>query len=156
MEYVRRLAREKAFAVPCASHEIVIGADTTVVCDGRILAKPADDEEARAMLRTLSGKRHEVITGICLRHGAVSRVEHEITGVWFVPLSEADIDALVATGEAMDKAGAYAIQGIGSRYIRRIEGSYSNVVGLPVASAWRQMNELMNCLSEAPSYPAEA
>jgi septum formation protein len=155
VDYVRRLARKKAFAVPCASHEIVIGADTTVVCGGLILGKPENDQDARRMLRALAGQRHEVITGVCLRHGARVTVEHEITGVWFEELGDADIESLLAGGEGMDKAGAYAIQGIASRYIARIEGSYSNVVGLPVALVWRELTRLTSYLSGASLYPAE-
>jgi septum formation protein len=156
ISYVRRLAREKALAIPCAPGEIVIGADTTVACDGHILGKPANQAEARSMLQTLAAKRHEVITGICLRYGKHISVHHETTGVWFTPVSEEDIDALSAPAEALDKAGAYAIQGIASRYIHRIEGSYSNVVGLPVALVWREMNKIRNLPSEASSSPEEA
>jgi septum formation protein len=108
------------------------------------------------MLQTLAAKRHEVITGICLRYGEVIAVNHETTAVWFSPLSEQDLEALSAPSEAIDKAGAYAIQGLASRYISRIEGSYSNVVGLPVALVWRGLHEIRNFPSEASSSPAEA
>ena len=116
-----------------AAHAIILGADTTVVVDGEILGKPRDDEESAAMLRRLSGRRHEVLTGISLRHGAheVGRVDS--TAVWFSVLTKEDIARYVASGEGRDKAGAYAIQGLASRFIPRIDGSYANVVGLPVA-----------------------
>jgi septum formation protein len=132
-EYVRRLAGEKSAGVQ-ASDAIILGADTTVVIDGEILGKPRDDDEAAAMLQQLAGRRHEVLTGVSIRHGAheVGRVES--TAVWFSVLTKEDIAWYVASGEGRDKAGAYAIQGLASRFIPRIEGSYANVVGLPVAA----------------------
>ena len=132
-EYVRRLAAEKSATVQ-AGDAIILGADTTVVIDGEILGKPREDEEAAAMLRRLAGRRHEVLTGVSIRHGAheVGRVES--TAVWFSVLTKEDIAWYVASGEGRDKAGAYAIQGLASRFIPRIEGSYANVVGLPVAA----------------------
>ncbi len=131
-EYVRRLAAEKSSAV-MAADAIILGADTTVVVDGEILGKPRDDDEAAAMLRRLAGRHHEVLTGVSIRQGAheVGRVES--TAVWFSVLTKEDIAWYVASGEGRDKAGAYAIQGLASRFIPRIEGSYANVVGLPVA-----------------------
>jgi septum formation protein len=136
-EYVRRLAAEKSAAAQ--SHDVprnsvILGADTTVVIDGEILGKPRDDDEAAAMLRRLAGRRHEVLTGVSVRHGAheVGRVES--TAVWFSVLTKEDIAWYVASGDGRDKAGAYAIQGLASRFIPRIEGSYANVVGLPVAA----------------------
>jgi len=113
---------------------IVIGADTAVVVDGLILGKPRDDKESVAMLRQLSGRRHEVMTGISLRAGARERRHVETTGVYFATLSDEDVAWYVRSGEGRDKAGAYAIQGLGSRFIPRIEGSYTNVVGLPIAA----------------------
>jgi len=117
-----------------AADVIILGADTTVVVDGEILGKPRDDDEAAAMLRRLAGRRHEVLTGVSIRYGAheVGRVES--TAVWFSVLTKEDIAWYVASGEGRDKAGAYAIQGLASRFIPRIEGSYANVVGLPVAA----------------------
>jgi septum formation protein len=131
-EYVRRLAAEKSAAVKAAD-AVILGADTTVVVDGEILGKPRDDGEAAAMLRRLAGRLHEVLTGVSIRRGAheVGRVES--TAVWFSALTKEDIAWYVASGEGRDKAGAYAIQGLASRFIPRIEGSYANVVGLPVA-----------------------
>ena len=135
--YVQRLAEEKARAVGAqAPGSLVLGADTVVVLAASMLGKPKDAAEAARMLRALSGRSHEVLTGIALlRAGAcISRVA--ATQVEFAPLSDADIEAYVASGEPMDKAGAYAIQGLASRFVTRIEGSYSNVVGLPVALVW--------------------
>ncbi len=131
--YVERLARSKAEA--SAGHDpecAVIGADTIVVVDGEVLGKPIDEADAARMLRLLAGRAHEVLTGVALtsRGQVMSGVER--TTVWFAPLSDADLAWYLASGEPMDKAGAYAIQGRASRFIPRIEGSYSNVVGLPV------------------------
>jgi septum formation protein len=132
--YVARLAIAKALAVlalrPAAR---VLGADTTVTIDRRILGKPADNSDAEAMLRLLSGRAHLVHTGVALvsRDGIQSAVD--TTRVWFDAMTDEDISWYVATGEPVDRAGAYAIQGLASRFIPRIEGSYSNVVGLPVA-----------------------
>ena len=112
---------------------VVLGADTAVVVDGEILGKPRDDADAGSMLHRLSGRRHEVMTGVSLRRGEVELGRVETTAVYFTALSDADVLWYVASGEGRDKAGAYAIQGLASRFIPRIEGSYSNVVGLPVA-----------------------
>jgi len=130
---VERLALVKARAV-FRRHpaDAVLGADTTVVLDGRMLAKPADDRDAAAMLRGLSGRAHDVLTGFALVTPAGERSAVETTRVWMAALSDAEIAWYVASGEPRDKAGAYAIQGLASRFIPRIEGSYSNVVGLPV------------------------
>jgi len=121
---------------------IILGADTAVVVDGDILGKPRDDEDAAAMLRRLSGRRHEVLTGVSLRHGACELGRVETTSVQFAPLSDADVAWYVASGEGRDKAGAYAIQGLASRFIPRIEGSYSNVVGLPVVCVVELLAEI--------------
>jgi septum formation protein len=135
VDYVRRLACAKAQAV---QGDLVLGADTVVVLDGQIMGKPADAEDAARMLRSLSGRAHEVLTGICLI-GREITVAHDTTTVLFSELSEEEIWDYVATGEPMDKAGAYAIQGTASRFVERIEGSYSNVVGLPMAMVYRQL-----------------
>jgi septum formation protein len=150
--YVTRLAHEKAQAVYNeilrtsnpdfwtleSSNQnrqslIVLGADTTVTLDGRILGKPSDATDAACMLRLLSGRAHRVITGIALVTAASTQATAEVTTVQFLVLSEQEIAAYIATGEPMDKAGAYAIQGRAARWIPRIEGDYSNVVGLPLA-----------------------
>src|SRR5262245_17699765 len=137
VEYVRRIAQLKACAATAEDDDIVLGADTSVVAGGAILGKPVDDADACRMLEALSGCRHEVLTGICLRRGADTVVDHVVTSVWFAPMSAEEIAAYVATGEPADKAGAYAIQGIASRYIERIDGCYFNVVGLPVSLVYR-------------------
>lgn len=134
--YVERLARAKAHAAAAQREPdtVVLGADTVVVVDDEVLGKPRDAADATRMLRLLSGRAHEVLTGVAVigQGGTVSRVER--TTVWFAPLSERDIAWYVASGEPMDKAGAYAIQALASRFIPRIEGSYTNVVGLPVTT----------------------
>ncbi|HXQ26554.1 MAG TPA: Maf family protein [Candidatus Acidoferrales bacterium] len=141
-DYVRRLALAKARAAANAEQDsgecLYLGADTIVVAGDEILGKPSSEEDARRMLRILSGAIHEVHTGVALvrRPGAMEGVVEEITRVTFAPLSDADIESYIATGEPFDKAGAYAIQGIGGRYITRIEGCYFNVMGLPLARLW--------------------
>jgi septum formation protein len=137
-----RLAREKALAVfQNRPQEWVLGADTIVVVDDVILGKPRDADDAARMLRLLSGRTHAVITGVCLVGPVASRTTttSETTLVTFCDLSEDEIRDYIATGEPMDKAGAYAIQGIASRWIPRIEGDYSNVVGLPVALVYAML-----------------
>lgn len=140
--YVRRLAAAKAGAVAASPQEIVLGADTVVVVDGRILEKPAGAADAARMLGLLAGRAHEVWTGICLRGGPLQVVDTAVTRVVFGPLATAEIDAYVASGEPMDKAGAYAIQGLASKFIDRVEGCYFNVVGLPVALVYRHLRRL--------------
>lgn len=138
-----RLARQKTLAVfKNRSQDWVLGADTIVVVDNAILGKPRDVEDAIRMLRMLSGRTHEVITGICLAGKNALSGASETTMVTMCTLSDDEIRDYVATGEPMDKAGAYAIQGIASRWIPRIEGDYSNVVGLPVALVYRMLREL--------------
>ena len=129
-----RLAREKAMAVAQKRPDAaVLGADTVVVIDNLILGKPADAADAARMLRLLCGGTHEVITGVCLVVNGQWSVGSESTSVTMSGICEVEIADYAASGEPMDKAGAYAIQGIASRWIPRIEGDYSNVVGLPVA-----------------------
>lgn len=159
--YVRRLAGEKSAralerlvaAAAAGAREAetaavrdtaVLGADTAVVVDGRILGKPRNDREARAMLERLAGRRHEVMTGVSLRSTTDELHVVETTAVWFAPLGADEIAWYVASGEGRDKAGAYAIQGLAARFIPRIEGSHSNVVGLPVA----RVHELVKRLQE--------
>jgi septum formation protein len=143
--YVTRLAREKAETVfrelaaspnpgPGSGEDrSVLGADTTVTLDNAILGKPADADDAARMLRLLSGRTHRVITGVALVTAGGTEVAAEVTAVRFLTLADEEIRAYVATGEPMDKAGAYAIQGRAARWIPRIEGCYFNVVGLPLA-----------------------
>ena len=144
----QRLAREKAWKVWRERQtDVVLGADTIVVVDGVILGKPVDYNDAARMLRLLAGRRHQVVTGVCLVRSNLVRssedtvVDCETTWVTMAELSDQEILDYVATGEPMDKAGAYAIQGIASRWIPRIEGDYSNVVGLPVARVYRMLRD---------------
>lgn len=141
-DYVRRLARDKALAVTADPDDVVLAADTVVVVDDEILEKPKDSGDARRMLCLLSGCEHEVITGICLRRGDTTIVDAEVTGVHFVDLSDAEIDEYIASGEPSDKAGAYAIQGLASKFIDRVEGCYFNVMGLPVSLVYRHLKTL--------------
>jgi septum formation protein len=139
--YVRRVAHAKALAIESAPDEIVLAADTTVVVQGELLAKPADEADARRMLLMLSGRRHEVLTGISLRRGSQVITDHASTAVWFAPLTPQEIEAYIASGEPMDKAGAYAIQGLASKFVERIDGCYFNVMGLPIALVYRHLKE---------------
>ena len=135
-----RLAREKALVVARGRpDDTVLGADTVVVVESEILGKPADAADAARMLRKLAGRRHQVITGVCLVVSGQCSVSSETTSVTMAEIPEQEIADYVATAEPMDKAGAYAIQGRASRWIPRIEGDYSNVVGLPVALVWRML-----------------
>src|SRR6202046_4994614 len=147
-DYVRRLARAKPLTAASKYRDpvdqaFILGADTVVVIDADVLGKPASKDDARSMLRRLSGRVHEVHTGLALLRstGADQRVVEEITQVHFAPLTEQEIEEYIATGEPFDKAGAYAIQGIGGRYVTRIEGCYFNVMGLPLARLWSLLGE---------------
>jgi septum formation protein len=141
----QRLAWEKARAVlEHRPDDIILGADTIVVVDGEILGKPLDETDAARMLRLLSGRVHSVITGVCLAGrvpAAFEDVRSAATEVTMARLSEKEIRDYIATGEPMDKAGAYAIQGVASRWIPRIQGCYFNVVGLPVALVGTMLRE---------------
>jgi septum formation protein len=121
---------------------VVVGADTAVVVDGEVLGKPGDDAEAAGMLRRLSGRAHEVLTGISVRNSASEAGRVATTAVSFAPLSDADVAWYVAGGEGRDKAGAYAIQGLASRFASVIQGSYSNVVGLPMEALAALLTEI--------------
>lgn len=135
-EVVERLAMRKAmFVAERLAEGIVIGADTIVVWRGQVFGKPADEQEARSMLQKLQSDVHEVFTGIALVDAGQGKVEvsHEISQVFFRALNEAEIRRYVSTGEPMDKAGAYGAQGIGAVFVERIDGSYSNIVGLPLS-----------------------
>jgi len=134
IDYVQRLAREKAEAVASTCETgLVLGADTTVVVGEHLLGQPLDDEDAKRMLRLLSGKWHQVFTGVALiRIGGATKVDVETTRVRFAQMSEAEIDWYVATGEPRGKAGAYGIQGQAALFIEEIEGDYFNIVGLPI------------------------
>jgi septum formation protein len=141
--YVRRLARAKTLVVlPSAQGRVVVGADTAVVLEGEILGKPADGADGERMLRQLSGRTHQVMTAICVAApSGISLVEVESTAVEFTTVDDDEIGWYVETGEGMDKAGGYAIQGLASRFITRIAGSYTNVVGLPVALLCRMLKK---------------
>lgn len=135
--YVRRVAADKARTVAAAvPGQPVLAADTVVLVEGQVLGKPPDVEDSKRMLRLLSGRTHQVLTAVTLINEA-SDTEVAVTSVEFAPLDAGEIDWYVATGEPADKAGAYAIQGLASRFVTRIDGSYSNVVGLPVALVYR-------------------
>lgn len=153
---VQGLSRQKAEAVFHALAEsgeevLVIGADTVVSCDGEILGKPKSPEQAKEMLRLLQGRSHEVYTGVTLLHRAGGTAEnasaiegksfYEATKVHFYPMTEEEISAYVATGDPLDKAGAYGIQGLCARYISGIDGDYNNVVGLPVGRLYQEMKD---------------
>jgi septum formation protein len=156
--YVARLAHEKSAAAMqrflsraqhacrggdrgAPSDVIVLGADTTVVVDKEILGKPRDDRDAAAMLRKLSGRAHEVLTGISLRTSAREWGRVETTSVYMTELTAEDVAWYLSSGEGRDKAGGYAVQGLASRFISRVDGSYSNVVGLPVAAVSALLRE---------------
>lgn len=141
-QFAERMAREKAQAVRSEqSQGLILAADTVVAVDSEILGKPIDSNDAVRMLRLLSGRTHEVITAVCLASNGVEDVRSELTRVHFESMTETEIADYVASGEPMDKAGAYAIQGQASRWISKIEGDYYNVVGLPVDLVWRMLRE---------------
>ena len=161
-QFVRRIAAEKALdvlkRVASEPPRPVLGADTVVVVDGRTLGKPASPKEAKRMLRLLAGKQHRVLTGVCLAYaipvprGDARKIRKDVriasTTVRFAPLSEKEIEEYVATGEPMDKAGAYAIQGRASKFVERIEGCYFNVVGLPVSLVYQMLKDLQAALEK--------
>jgi septum formation protein len=137
--YVTRLASAKATAIEAAGQRIVLGADTAVVIGGEILGKPSTAGDAARMLRLLSGRMHEVLTGICLRSERGQVVDAATTRVWFAALSETEIKTYAASDEPMDKAGAYGIQGLASKFVTRIDGCYFNVMGLPIALVYQHL-----------------
>ncbi len=136
---VARVSRLKALGVEAEEDDLVIAADTIVVCEGRVLGKPHSRREAEEMLRLLSGRDHQVMTGCTLRKGRQTRTFTEVTDLHFRPLSQREIEAYVATGEPMDKAGAYGIQGGAALFCQRLEGDYYNVMGLPVCALLQEM-----------------
>ena len=145
---VELLAARKAAAVKSLLNEqgrlddntVILAADTVVVSpEGDILGKPHDADDARRMLRLLSSNTHRVISGICVVKGERTVTAHEVTEVTFAPLSDDVIEAYIASGEPMDKAGSYGIQGIGAKYVKEITGDYNNVVGLPVARLYQEL-----------------
>jgi septum formation protein len=140
--YVLRLAEAKAKA-SWQPGEVTLGADTVVTLDGLLLGKPADTADACRMLRLLSGRTHRVLTGICLYDGVIARTAAETTDVEFLELSDPEIEAYAAGGEPLDKAGAYGIQGEASKFVKRIDGCYFNVVGLPLATVYSFMRSIL-------------
>lgn len=144
IEAVRAIARNKADWVAGRGHRgLIIAADTVVICDGRVLGKPIDENDACHTLNMLSGKSHQVVTALCLLDTGRGKyfLEHEVTRVFFRIIKEEEIRAYVASGEPMDKAGAYGIQGRGAVFVSRIEGCYSNVVGLPLYRLAQMLQE---------------
>ena len=145
IDYVQRLAREKARAVSADDGQIVLAADTTVVVEDNgevVLEKPADAIDARRMLSLLGGREHIVYTGICLRKAGFETVDVATTRVRFSYLTRDEIDAYVASGEPMGKAGAYAIQGLAAKFVESIDGCYFNVMGLPISLVYRHLKNL--------------
>jgi len=140
---VGRVSRAKAMAVPAEAGDIVIAADTIVVCEGRVLGKPHDTEEAKAMLRLLSGRDHQVMTGCTVRMDGKCETFTEVTDLHFRELKEKEIEKYVASGEPMDKAGAYGIQGGAALFCQRMVGDYYNVMGLPVCRLWETLGSLV-------------
>ncbi len=145
---VARVSRAKAEAVSRGDDDVVIAADTIVVLDGKVLGKPADRQDAFRMLRALSGREHQVMTGMTVLHGSRALTHTEITHVHFRPLTDREIQAYVATGEPMDKAGAYGIQGGAALFAEKLEGDYYNVMGLPVCRLWQMLREVAPQLTE--------
>lgn len=148
--YALRVARDKAEAASASCRKpgtVVLAADTVVVAGGRILGKPADRADAESMLKTLSGAVHDVLTAVVLRRDGREVAEVVATQVHLLPLSDAEIGWYIESGEPEGKAGAYAIQGRAARFIDRIEGSWSNVVGLPIHAVYRLMQELQGTVS---------
>ncbi len=129
---VARVARQKALATHREKDDVVVAADTIVVCQSKVLGKPRSEEEARQMLRLLSGRDHQVMTGVAVLRGEQEAVFTEITDLHFKPLTDREIQRYVASGEPMDKAGAYGIQGGAALFCQRMTGDYYNVMGLPV------------------------
>lgn len=149
--YVLRVAEAKARAIgEKFPGRPILSADTAVIIDGLILGKPESDGDARRMLRRLSGRTHDVLTGVCMVGPSGATTALARTTVEFAPLTDDEIAWYVATGEPADKAGAYAIQGRASRFVRRIDGSYSNVVGLPVALVYGMLKEIGAILTQSP------
>ena len=136
---VARVSRSKALAVSRGEEDIVIAADTIVVCQGKVLGKPHSEDEAASMLRLLSGRDHQVMTGCTILYGDRAETFTEVTSLHFRPLSEKEIQKYVQSGEPMDKAGAYGIQGGAALFCEKLEGDYYNVMGLPVCRLYETL-----------------
>ena len=139
---VARVSRAKAEAIPRDPEDVVIAADTIVVLDGQVLGKPTDEAHARAMLTALSGKDHQVMTGVTVLRAGKALTHTEITDIHFRPMSQQEIRAYVASGEPMDKAGAYGIQGGAALFAEKLHGDYYNVMGLPVCRLWQMLRQI--------------
>ena len=139
---VARVSRLKALAVPREEDDLVVAADTIVVCGGKVLGKPHSREEAVAMLKALSGRDHQVMTGCTVVRGEAIQTFTEVTDLHFRPLSEAEIARYVDSGEPMDKAGAYGIQGGAALFAEKMVGDYYNVMGLPVCKLWQILHKI--------------
>jgi len=139
---VGRVSRRKALAVVREHDDVVIAADTIVVCNGRVLGKPHSEAEAKEMLALLSGRDHQVMTGMTVLRGDRTETVTEVTDIHFRPLSQTEIDAYVRTGEPMDKAGAYGIQGGAALFAEKMVGDYYNVMGLPVCRLWQLLSQI--------------
>ena len=146
---VARVSRLKAEAVERTDDDIVIAADTIVVCRNRVLGKPHSPEEAKAMLALLAGRDHQVMTGMTVLRGGAAITTTEVTDIHFRQLSQREIDAYVASGEPMDKAGAYGIQGGAALFAEKMVGDYYNVMGLPVCKLWQTLREIAPELLDA-------
>lgn len=138
---VPRVSLRKAQAIPRREGDIVVAADTVVYCGGRMLGKPHSRQEAAEMLRLLSGRSHQVITGLTVLTDEAVRSEAEVTEVFFRPLTDREIESYIGSGEPMDKAGAYGIQGRGALFVEKISGDYYNVMGLPLCRLWQTLWE---------------
>lgn len=150
-EEVARLSAKKARAVKREPDDVVIAADTIVVCEGKVLGKPKSEENAYQMLSLLSGRDHQVMTGCTVLRGEKCETFTEVTDLHFRTLSEREIRAYIASGEPMDKAGAYGIQGGAALFCRRMEGDYYNVMGLPVCRLWQTLQSIAPELTEEHS-----
>ena len=139
---VARVSRAKAMATPAKAEDVVIAADTIVVCNGKTLGKPKSEAQALEMLTMLSGRDHQVMTGFTVRRGSTVLTQTEVSHIFFRPLDEGEIDAYVATGEPLDKAGAYGIQGLAALFVTRLEGDFYNVMGLPLCALAQQLRKL--------------
>ncbi len=147
-EEVARVSRAKAFAIPRQQDDVIIAADTIVVLKDQVLGKPADTQQAEAMLTALSGRDHQVMTGVTVLRGNTCLTCTEITDIHFRPLTQQEIRRYVATGEPMDKAGAYGIQGGAALFAEKMQGDYYNVMGLPVCRLFLMLREIAPELME--------
>ena len=147
-EEVARVSRAKAEATPRSPEDVVVAADTIVVCNGQVLGKPKDEADAYRMLRLLSGRDHQVMTGLCVLKGETVRVCTEVTDIHFRELTDREIYAYIATGEPMDKAGSYGIQGGAALFAEKLHGDYYNVMGLPVCRLGQLLRQIAPELME--------